>query len=58
MQINQVEWDRKRADSKALDLIQNSMDGREWDPDTLDDIAEIVRNTGRPIGEPRYEEMQ
>ncbi len=56
MQINQVEWDRMRRDSAAVDLIHQSLDGREWDSDTLDDISQIIKNTGRPIRGPLYEQ--
>ena len=37
------------ADAKALDAITAEMSGREWSPDTLEAIAEIVRGTGRVI---------
>lgn len=37
------------SDWKALNEIHDLMDGREWNVDTLNSIAEIVRQTGREI---------
>jgi hypothetical protein len=37
------------ANCQALDLIANIMGGYESNPDALDAIAKIVRNTGREI---------
>jgi|GEM_PF-6762732 len=39
----------RHANAEALDLITNLMDRKEWSPDTLDAIAEVVRTTGREI---------
>ena len=36
-------------DTEAMNAIQKLMDGREWNADTLDDIADIVRSTSRPV---------
>jgi len=36
-------------DTRAMTLIQGIMSGNEWNSDTLDVIAEIVRLTGREI---------
>lgn len=36
-------------DKRAMDLIQTLMSGTEWDADTLDAIAEVVRDTGREV---------
>lgn len=36
-------------DTDALDTIAELMSGVEWDPDTLEAIADIVRSTGRVI---------
>jgi hypothetical protein len=33
----------------ALDRIAELMSGSDWSPDTLNEIAEIVRGTGRTI---------
>lgn len=33
----------------AINAIQGIMDGHEWDAETLDTIADIVRATGREI---------
>ena len=38
-------------DTKAMDEITKIMSGQEWSPDTLDYIAEVVRETGREIKE-------
>lgn len=37
------------TDSAALDLIAELMSATEWDPDTLNTIADIIRSTGRSI---------
>jgi len=44
------------TDSEALDAIHEILDGCEWSADTLDEIAYIIRQTGRPINEPDGEE--
>jgi hypothetical protein len=41
--------DAAPPDSLALDRIAAVLDGREWDADTLDAVAEAVRSTGRPV---------
>ncbi len=40
---------KQQNDAAILDLIAQEMDGREWSPDTLDEIAELVRATGRQV---------
>lgn len=40
------------GDKAALDRIQAVMSGVEWDPQTLEDIAEIVTASGREIIDP------
>lgn len=40
----------RRADD-TLDLIADCLHAREWDSDTCNDIAEIVRETGREIAD-------
>jgi xanthine dehydrogenase iron-sulfur cluster and FAD-binding subunit A len=40
---------RTCSDREALDRIAAALDGREWDADTLDAVAEAVRSTGRPV---------
>jgi hypothetical protein len=37
------------SDERAMDLIQSLLDGKEWNSDTLDNIANAVRATGRCI---------
>jgi hypothetical protein len=37
------------SDKDAMDAIHRLLDGREWSPDTLDEIANIVRQTGREV---------
>ncbi len=44
-----VRGDKRWPQSSALDLIANLMSCKDWSPDTLDAIAEIVRSTGREI---------
>lgn len=39
------------ADERAMDLIQGKLSGVEWSPDTLDEIADIVRATGRFVND-------
>lgn len=49
------EWrlsDARTSDSTALDAIAGLMHGEEWDADTTERVAEIVRETGREIGDP------
>jgi hypothetical protein len=41
-----------RRDLDALNDIWRLLDGQEWDNDTLNDIAEVIRETGREIKEP------
>lgn len=40
-----------KADA-ALDALARMLDGTEWSAATLDDLADVVRSTGRPITEP------
>jgi hypothetical protein len=40
------------SDAEAMDAIQRLLDGREWRLEDLDDIADVVRATGRPVREP------
>lgn len=40
------------SDSAALDAIAGLMDGAEWDADTTERVAEIVRQSGREVGDP------
>ncbi|TAN03085.1 MAG: hypothetical protein EPN36_13885 [Rhodanobacteraceae bacterium] len=40
---------RQRSDESAMDEITKLMSGTDWSPDTLDEIAGIVRETGREI---------
>ena len=44
-----VRGDKRWSQSAALDLIANTMSASEWNADTLDAIAEIVRSTGRAV---------
>lgn len=37
------------TDAAAMDAIQRTMSGREWDSDTLAEVAEIMRAAGYPI---------
>lgn len=38
-------------DAAALDMIQSLLDQEEWSADTTDQVANIVRLTGRSIGD-------
>jgi hypothetical protein len=40
----------------AMSQIAKLLDGREWDASTLDEVAEIVRDAGWTVGEPRDDE--
>ena len=58
---NWVSAEKRRAaiadvkrDLDALDDIHHILDGTEWGSDTLEQIAEIIRETGRKIREPDY----
>jgi len=39
------------SDERAMDLIQDLLDGKEWNSDTLDHVANAVRATGRCIND-------
>lgn len=41
-------------DLEALNDIHSLLDGTEWGSETLDQIADILRETGREIREPDY----
>lgn len=43
---------RTLTDKKALDTISEFMSGEEWDADTCDTVAKLVRLTGRDVDEP------
>lgn len=43
-----------QRDLEALNDIHSLLDGTEWDSDTLEQIADILRETGREIREPDY----
>lgn len=43
------------SDKQALDWIAETLRAEEWDPETLERIAEVVEWTGRDIS-PREEE--
>lgn len=45
----------KKTYERPLDVIQEILDGTEWDSDTTDSIAYEVRRTGRVIGDVREE---
>jgi hypothetical protein len=42
-------WAKVNVDKTAVDAITELMSGKEWSPDTLESIADIVRMTGREI---------
>ena len=39
----------QQRDLEALNDIHELLDGKEWDSDTLNNIAEIIRETGREV---------
>ena len=41
----------KLSDAEALDRIQHFLHGCVWSPELLDNIAEIVRATGREVAD-------
>ena len=41
----------KIKDSNALDLIASMLSGSEWDPETMTEVAEIIRATGRTVAD-------
>lgn len=47
--------DEIQRDLEALNEIHTILDGKEWGSDTLEDIAEVIRGTGREIREPNYD---
>jgi hypothetical protein len=42
------------SDSFTLAYIHRQLDGKEWSPDTLDDIAQAVTRSGREVREPQF----
>jgi hypothetical protein len=36
---------------QALDEIRDILSGRSWSPDTLEEIADVIRSTGRKVEE-------
>jgi len=48
---NALALDEDHSDTDAMDEICAVMDGKNWSSETLDAIAEIVRDTGRIIGD-------
>ena len=55
LDMSDVEADARRGEEAdvpagyALDLIAGCLSGKEWDADTLDAVAEIVRQSGRSV---------
>jgi hypothetical protein len=45
-------WEGSRTPRDALLAIHLAMDGKEWSPETLETIAEILRDEGFTIREP------
>jgi hypothetical protein len=39
------------SDERAMEIIQGLLDGKEWNSDTLDNIANAVRATGRCVAD-------
>lgn len=39
------------TDTHALDEIASAISGKEWSPDTIDTVADIVRSTGREVAD-------
>lgn len=37
------------ADGQALDEIQAALGGPQWDEETIETVASIIRTTGRPV---------
>ena len=46
----------KLTTDAALKEIQRILDRNEWDAETADQIAQVVRRTGRPVREPLVDE--
>ena len=49
---------RKIHDAEALDGIWELLDGVEWEPETLEAIAEILEETGRHVSAPGEKEEE
>lgn len=43
--------ERRLPDGWALDAIASMLDGKEWSPSDLDRIADVLRSTGREVGD-------
>jgi hypothetical protein len=46
------EAERLSAPAEALSRIAAELNGREWDPETIEVVAEIVRQSGFDVQEP------
>ena len=44
------------TDGAAIDAVYQLMDGEEWGPETLDQIAYVIKLTGREIHDPGFYE--
>jgi hypothetical protein len=56
-----IREEARRDGVKALMLVNhiaNMLDGTEWNADTCNTIAELLRDNGFTIGEPREETEQ
>jgi hypothetical protein len=50
-----IEWNEivvEVSDTDAVDRIRQMLDGVEWSTDTLEHVADVVRETGRLVNEP------
>lgn len=45
-------WHPYLNDKQALDYIQSILDKSVWDSGTIEEVADLVRETGRVIDEP------
>lgn len=44
------------TDSEAMDRMAEVMSGKEWSPDTLEDICSLIKRTGRKVEEYQQDE--
>jgi hypothetical protein len=52
-QVPESEWEKLYLDTtSALDRIAKHLSGREWSAADLEEVADIVRRTGRDIKDP------
>jgi len=53
--MSHTEFKTIESPSDALDWIHDLLDGQEWTPDTLNEIADILRRAGYTVRDPEVD---